>query len=70
MIDKGTIFTINDSVYIDFPGRPWREHFTDKETMWIALDFPTNNGNFRAKNGNNIMKWFNTKDVVRIIKTV
>ena len=66
-IDKGIIFTVMENVYIDFPGGAWSDHFTEKETFWISLEFPTNNGNFKARNSKGIMKWFSTMNVKRVI---
>lgn len=36
---KGDIIAVKKNIYIDFPGRPWHEHFFLKEQyiMWLKI---------------------------------
>ena len=49
-IQKGSIVAVIEQEYIDFEGGKWSEHFAPKRKLYIALETPTNNGNFKAKN--------------------
>lgn len=47
---KGDIVQYTESVYIDFPGGKWCDHFADVKQLAVCLDtVPTNAGYFRAK---------------------
>ena len=67
-IDTGDIATVMESIYIDFPGGKWADHFVNARKHYIALDFPSNNGNFRGRDKNGIMKWLYVPDVIDVKK--
>lgn len=64
-IGKGTIVTIIKSVYVDYQGGKYADHFVNKKVHYVANEFPSNNGNFKARNLNGTT-WLNVSDVIAI----
>jgi len=67
---KGDIIAVKESTYIDFPGRPWHEHFFERTVYYIVKDnMQRNNGTFAARNIHTTTTFFNTvKDNIRIVR--
>ena len=67
VIDKGYIVTVKESLFIDFPGGLWRDHFTaPRPVFYIALEFPTNNGSFKAKDKRGRVRWLHVSNVIQV----
>jgi len=64
MIEKGTIVTVIKETFIEFPGERWESHFAPMKKHYIALETPSNNGNFRAKDSRGRVTWLHTSQVL------
>ena len=58
-MQKGDIIAIQESIYIEYPGGRWKDHFTEKRRLYVLCDTPTNNGNVLLRNSQNIKRWYN-----------
>lgn len=60
-IDKGDIITIIKPVYIEYAGGLYKDHFVNKKQYYVAVEMESNNGNFKVKDKNGRLLWFNHK---------
>lgn len=63
-VSKGDIVTVIKSVYIDFPGGNWADHFVDKKVYFRAIESASNNGNFKAIDSKGRLFWLNRIEVI------
>lgn len=63
-IDKGTIVAVIEFAYVAFPGGAWSSHFVKKKKYYMSMEFPTNNGNFHAKDSTGRQTILNELDVI------
>ena len=64
MIDKGTIVTVIRDKFIEFPSEKWEIHFVPMKKHYIALETPSNNGSFRAKDSRGKLAWLHISEVI------
>lgn len=69
-INKGDIVTVTESIYVDFPGGKWEDHFVSRKMHYIAMEIPSNNGNFKGRNFKGRIKWLNTGDVISVKRKI
>lgn len=67
-LDKGDIIKLPWNVYCDFPTEHGQAKFGHGSKMFVVCDFPSNNGNFLARDLS-CKYWFNTvTDDITLVK--
>lgn len=67
-IENGNIISVNRSVYIDYPGGPWHDHFVDKKVLLLVKREPTNNGNMLCIDSKRKLYHVNANEVLEVLK--
>lgn len=65
-IEKGTICKVYESKYFDFPGGRWAEHFAVVPVYYIALESPSNSGNFKALDKFGRLHWLHESNIAKV----
>lgn len=66
MIDRGSIVRGHDYAFIDWPGGRWEDHFVPVRKLFVAMEAPSNNGNFKAKDSRGRVFWLNALGVQEV----
>lgn len=66
-IKTGDIITVLQPRYIDYTGGKYQDHFTSPAPLHLLVKSePTNNGNIKAVDSKNRLRWIAEKDVIQV----
>lgn len=65
-INIGSIVTVYEKEYIDFPGGSWAEHFYTRKKHYVVRTFPSNNGNFIGEDYKHQIRHINCMEVISV----
>lgn len=68
IIEKSMIIAVAAERYIDFPGRPWSEHFVPSRKLLLVKTEPSNNGNMLCVDARGKLQHVNALEVIEIVQ--
>lgn len=66
MIDKGDIVRVQKSIFCDFPGGNYCDHWVKKNVLLLVRTMPTNNGNMICEDSKGHKQHVNQIEVLEV----